>query len=414
MKDKLLKLLASKEEKRKQLAEKAKTTENVNELRSINSEIESLNIEIAELRGMVEALPEDPEGTHFVPSGEQRQAQPPVQVPTGFNPVATFSTQQRSGVDASEVEYRQAFMDYVLKGTAIPEELRANATTKTADIGAVIPNTIINKIVEKLNTYGHIFARVTKTNIKGGVSVPTSSAKPVASWVGEGTVSEKQKKVTGEVTFAYHKLQCRVAVSLEADTTSLAVFEQTVINNVYEAMIIALEGSIISGTGTGQPKGIIKHNGAGVKTFDFAADTITKYPTWVEAMAKLALAYRGKGVMTLTATDWDKYLVGMVDTNGQPIARVTYGLEGRPSYRFNGMEVELVDDYLETFDAAAANGIFGFIVDYSDYLLNSNLQLTVKRYFDEDTDEWITKATLLADGKMVSTESLVLFKKKTA
>ncbi|MGU8157635.1 phage major capsid protein, partial [Clostridium perfringens] len=96
--------------------------------------------------------------------------------------------------------------------------------------------------IEKLKFYGNIFTRVTITNIKGGVSIPKASAKPVATWVSEGKVADKQKKeVKGSVVFAYHKLQCRVAVSLEADTTSLAIFESTVIDNVSEAMIIAIE-----------------------------------------------------------------------------------------------------------------------------------------------------------------------------
>ena len=42
----------------------------------------------------------------------------------------------------SSVEYRSAFMKYVLSGgrEEIPVEMRADAVTKTTDVGAVIPN----------------------------------------------------------------------------------------------------------------------------------------------------------------------------------------------------------------------------------------------------------------------------------
>ena len=40
------------------------------------------------------------------------------------------------------------------------------------------------------------------------------------------------------------------------------------------------------------------------------------------------------------------------------------------------------------------------------------MEIVIKRYFDEDLDQWITKATLIGDGKMSSTQSVVLLKKK--
>ena len=46
--------------------------------------------------------------------------------------------------------YRKAFMNYVCRGVAIPAEYRAAETTTTADSGAVIPTTIMNEIIQKL------------------------------------------------------------------------------------------------------------------------------------------------------------------------------------------------------------------------------------------------------------------------
>ena len=47
--------------------------------------------------------------------------------------------------------YRKAFMNYVCRGVAIPAEYRAAETTTTADSGAVIPTTIMNEIIQKLD-----------------------------------------------------------------------------------------------------------------------------------------------------------------------------------------------------------------------------------------------------------------------
>jgi len=311
---------------------------------------------------------------------------------TGMN-VATNVTpkvenEERHFTDT--LEYRNAFKNYVLSGKESPE-LRENQTTHTTDIGAVIPNTITNKIYEKIEKYGKIFAKITKTNIKGGVSVPTSSVKPVATWVSEGKVADTQKKTTGNVIFAYNKLQVRVAISLEAELVSLEVFEKTVVDNCYEAIIVALEKSVFVGTGEGQPKGII---------VDAEALPINEvsYETMCQIEGGVDEAYDETAEHYMTKKNYFEKVVGLVDQNGQPIARTSVGLDGKPEYAILGRKVNFVPaDYL--------NGKFDVIVDLADFVCNSNMQLTMKKYFDEDTDQWVNKCTMICDGKLVSDQS---------
>lgn len=92
-------------------------------------------------------------------------------------------------------EYRKAFMNYVTQGTSIPDQFKnSDANTKTTDVGEMIPNTVLEKIIEKMESVGMILPLVTRTALKGGVTVPTSSVKPVATWVAQGAGSDKQKK----------------------------------------------------------------------------------------------------------------------------------------------------------------------------------------------------------------------------
>ena len=66
-------------------------------------------------------------------------------------------------------EYRKAFMNYVTRGIAIPEKFtNTNANTKTTDVGAVISPTVINQIIEKMETIGMIVPLVTKTAYPAG------------------------------------------------------------------------------------------------------------------------------------------------------------------------------------------------------------------------------------------------------
>lgn len=314
-------------------------------------------------------------------------------------------------------EYRKAFMDYVTRGVKSDIlEFRADAVTGTGDIGAVIPTTILNKIVEKMEDVGRIWSRVTKTSVQGGVQIPVSTAKPTATWVSAGTMSEKQKKtVNGTISFSYHKLQCRVAVELVAGTVALSVFEATISNNIAEAMVKALEEAIISGSGTGEPLGITKDTGIpAAQVIEVAAADFSKYKTWTTLMGKVPRSYRSGVVLIMNDADWNTHIVGMVDNNGQPVARVTYGLDGTIQERFLGREVIPVEELLPSIDTAAVGDVVGILVRLEDYMVNSNMAITYRKYFDENTDEWISKSTMIADGKLADPNGVVLIKVKAA
>lgn len=315
----------------------------------------------------------------------------------------------------STIEYRKAFMDYVTRGVRSDVlEFRADATTGLSDIGAVIPTTILDRIVERMQAYGDIWRRVTKTSVQGGVQIPISNAKPVATWVAAGTMAEKQKKsVTGTISFSYHKLQCRVAVELVAGTVAMPVFETTVADNIAEAMVKALEQAIISGTGTGEPLGIINDPGIPVaQIVEVTAADFSKYKTWATLMGKVPRAYRNGVVLIMNDADWNTHIVGMVDANGQPVARVTYNLDGTIQERFLGREVIPVEDLLPSIDTAAPGDVVAILVRLQDYMVNTNMAITYRRYFDENTDEWISKATMIADGKLADPNGVVLIKLK--
>lgn len=351
----------------------------------------------------------------------ERREQIAAGIQTGTVQTRTLTTtsqpETRTEDKFESTEYRKAFMDYVTRGVKSDVlEFRADAVTGTGDIGAVIPTTILNKIVEKMEDVGRIWSRVTKTSVQGGVQIPVSTAKPTATWVSAGTMSDKQKKtVSGTISFSYHKLQCRVAVELVAGTVALSVFEATISNNIAEAMVKALEEAIISGSGAGEPLGITKDTGIpAAQVIEVAAADFSKYKTWTTLMGKVPRSYRSRVVLIMNDADWNTHIVGMVDNNGQPVARVTYGLDGTIQERFLGREVIPVEELLPSIDTAAVGDVVGILVRLEDYMVNSNMAITYRKYFDENTDEWISKSTMIADGKLADPNGVVLIKVKAA
>ena len=314
----------------------------------------------------------------------------------------------------NSIEYRKAFMNYTLNGTAIPAEFKnADANTKTSDVGATIPTTIMEKIIEKMEAVGMILPLVTQTSYKGGLSIPTSSAKPTATWLSEGAKGDRQKKATGSITFSYYKLKCIVSVSLEVDTVALPIFEKTLINNVAEAMVKALEKAIISGSGSGQPKGILTETAPTGQALSIAKTGSPSYKTLCEMEAALPQGYEDGAVYLMTKKTFMEF-AGLVDSNGQPIARVNYGIGGKPERILLGRTV-ICNPYMSDYAATVTEDtIVAAIFRMSDYLLNTNLQMTVKTFEDNDTDDKVTKAIMLADGKAIDTNSLVTLTKKSS
>lgn len=332
--------------------------------------------------------------------------------PTVLRSFPAANAQEADGDKFASMQYRKAFMDYVVRGTAIPTEYRADAVSKTTDVGAVIPTTVLNQIVQQLESTGMILALVTRTAYKGGVGIPVSAVKPTATWVNEGAGSEKQKKNVnkdGMVTFAYHKLRCAVAVSFEVDNMAMSAFETLIINNIVEAMTKALEQAIISGSGTGQPKGIITETPNAKQAVETAKLT---YADICKVEGALPQAYEAGAVWCMSKSTFMGF-VGMTDEQGQPIARVNYGMAGKPERVLLGRPV-VCCDYLNSFDAASAGDVVAFVFNFKDYALNTNYAMGVKKYEDNETDDMVTKGIMLADGKVVDKNSLVTLKKKAS
>lgn len=313
--------------------------------------------------------------------------------------------EQRKGSDMENkyesVEYRKAFMDYVLRGKTIPAEFRSDAVTSTKDIGALVPPTTLNKVVEEIKSYGMILPLVTKTAYPNGIAIPTSDVKPVATWVNEGAGSDKQKKTTGSIVFAHHKLRCAVAVTLESEYMSYSAFEAAVVSNMAEAMSRALEEAIITGDGSGKPEGIL--NGSKGKTINYGSLT---YNALTKAEGELPQAYENGAVWVMSKKTFMEF-VGMTDSNGQPIARVNAGINGVPQRTLLGRTVVLTE-YVQSFATTLTEGtVFAFIYKMSDYCLNTNFNIGMKIYEDNENDDIVRKSIMVCDGKPVDTHSLV-------
>lgn len=401
-KKKIQDMLNKKTEARQDLNKRAEECTDITELRSIIEQSKSLDGEIEELRSVIESMSDEDDS--IISRGVTTQ-------PSGnFKPVATFrnigSTQTNEDEDEdkySTLAYRKAFRNYVVDGTPLPEEFRqeqrSNQLTTVSDVGAVIPTNLLNKVIEDMTVEGKIISRITQTAMQGGVDIPISDINPTATWLeSEAVLSEEQKaEMKAKISFGYHVLEARVAIGLLTHEVTLNVFENTVVKQLKKAMIRAIESAIISGTGAGQPKGITTYSLPANQKISMTTDTICKVSTWASVEAEIPETEEDSVIYVMNKATWEKYLNGMVDSTGQKIGLGKINEKGQKI--LNGREV-LTCDKLPSFDSASPNDIFGLVVDLSKYMLNSNLSMYYKKYFNEDTNKWVHKALMIADGKM--------------
>ncbi len=283
------------------------------------------------------------------------------------------------------LEYRRAFMEYVRSGkrSDLLREVRSDANTLTSDVSAVIPTVLVNRILEKAETYGMILPLVTKTSYPAGVEIPVASLKPEASWVSEGASSDRQKyTANNKVTFTHHKLRCEVSISMEVGTMALSAFESKLVESVARAMTVAKEKAILNGTGSGQPKGILKETPAEGQAIEVAAGEGLSYALLCECEAALPQAYETGAKWFMSKKTFYAF-VGMTDSSGQPVARVDHGIGGRPERTLLGREVVLTGDYLPNFeDGPESDTVFAFLFDMGDYVVNSIYDMGISRKQD--------------------------------
>lgn len=361
----------------------------------------------------------------------------PAEEGRSFNPSATYAmnapTARSAETDAlATMEYRRAFKNYVQNGTPSDLLKRAAGEQVSTDLGILLPSTVVQEIIKGVEgVYGQLYSRVKKTNVKGGVQYPIGAFTASMYWDGtagtdkEHGVSEKQKAggITAYIQFTYHIGEIRIAQSLLQTVVTVEAFEREIVKALVEAYVKAMDDAILSGDGVKQPEGILTEAAKGSagriptkNIITFTAEDMADWKTWQKKLfAKVPLSMRSlRPEFVMTADTFEANIMTLEDTNGRPVYRETYNPEtGDLVCKFKGRDVVLVEEGgFVSFDAASAGDYFGMMwVPEKAYAINSNLQFGYKKYFDEETNQTITKALVICDGKVLDGNYIYLFKK---
>ena len=322
------------------------------------------------------------------------------------NPIDSDTRKEHKTMENTldSLEYRKAFMEFARTGVMAPE---FRSVAMTAGNSAVIPPTTLNTIIEKLESYGNILPLVSYMNYPAGVAVPTSELASPATWTSETDLATKgaavDGKVTGSVTFSAFPLVKAIGLSFMAQVQSLAAFEAAIANNVSAAMAKALEAAIINGTGNGQPTGILNAKSPAATV---ALSTKLGFADIIKIKQAIPSAYRTGAVLCLNESTFYDFM-GITDNNGQPIARVNFGVSGEPEYQLFGTRV-VTTDHLPALATASASAKIGFVVQLDKYVVNTAHSADLVTYVDQATRNKVYQSFAAVDGKLVDSNGLVV------
>ena len=425
--------------KKTTLTQRAMDSQDAAEVRSINEQLADVNSEIEETQEEINAIAEE-EARAADQAMEDRSNMPVTvgEVPPATanqvngNVVGTFKqttdVQVRDNSDPfATMEYRQAFMRYAQTGQEIPVTLyqRDNMPQNLTGLGATIPTTILNEFINEVRlVYGNIYSKVRKLNIQGAVKVPIAELQAQFKWITEETVAPREDggKINEFVEFSYNMCEIRVAQTLLSSIVTIDLFEREIVRIMMIAYMQAMDTGIVKGTGNGQMLGIL--NDPRVMTqeghiIQMSGADINNWTAWRKNFfSKLPLGYRnGEFIFPLATVD--AYLETMADANNNPIFRQATGLEvndgdrRNPNGRFFGREIALVEpDIITDFDSAQSGDVIGIFWQPEEYAINTNLQFGMRRWFDEDRNEWVNKMLTIVDGKVLNPRGYYIFTKK--
>lgn len=451
MKDYLKKLIARKKNELKAKEEKMKNSQDIEEVRSLGETLIALRDEINDAEEQLAKLEEDDKNKddnkdadkdnntddNNDDANEGRSA-------NGFNPNATLNILgqarmnnrgQEFDIDNNDpratMEYRKAFMNYIQRGEINRDvllfESRADATGTSSELGVLIPTTVIQKIITDVEkVYGQLYSRVLKTNLQGGVKYPIGSFSATFKRITETTVSDRQNAggVKGSVEFSYKIGEIRMARTLLQTILSVPVFEEEFAKVIVKAYVQAMDKEIMNGQdANNECVGILteakKSTGSRIPATNiitFTAAEMADWKAWQEKLfAKIPLAMRGLNPeFAMTSNTYEANIKTLTDDNNRPVYNETFNpVDGSEISKFKGKNVAFVEeDVLKNFNDAADGDYFGmYWVPEEAYAINSNMEFTVVDYFDHEKNQYIKKALVINDGKILDPKYIYLLKK---
>lgn len=333
----------------------------------------------------------------------------------GFNPITGRNFEEKPEQhDDSDIfgsrEYRGAFYKAMLNRPLSEAEKavydraqnqarieRRDAFISTANGAAVIPTQTLDEVVKKAAKQGGILQYVRQFRIPANLSVPVATPEDAAEWHTEGAAATPSTNKPTSVSFAAYELLKVFSMSVASNAMTVQAFESYLSTELSRTVMAAINGSVFSGTGSGQAMGVlpgITWDATNSATF---AGTGLKYSDMLGLAGKLKRGYAQGAVFTLNNTTLFNRVMAVEDTTGKPM--FTDPTNGGVGYILGKPVV--VDDFLPDDTILFGNFQYYGVNMPQDILLEVSRESSFKQGLID------YRAMAVADGKPIIPEAFV-------
>ena len=227
-----------------------------------------------------------------------------------FNPItANLEANHNTVTDTHDTpEYRTAFYKTLMGKeltdgenrafAAAQAEKRADAFNTLSSSAAVVPTTTLNEVVKQARGVNGLFDEIRLFSVPNNLSVPVGTPGDAAAWHTEGAAVERKDVTTTAVTFTGRELIKVLSMSAAVKRMDISAFERYITDELKASIADAIGAAIVSGTGSGQPTGILSgvtwNNSNRIQTAALTADNllaaVALLPAGYAAGAKFAMS----------------------------------------------------------------------------------------------------------------------------
>ena len=175
------------------------------------------------------------------------------------NIVEKFGEEERKEDVRDSAEFRKAFLKN-LQGKKLEEAEERTLTSAINSAGAVIPNTTLNLVKEKLEESAPLLKEIELIRVNGNVSFAVEADATDANIHAEGATITEDGDVLIPVNLTTYEITKYITVSKTVANMSVDAFEKWLSNMLAKRIARKITKLIIKGTGTNQPTGIEKAN----------------------------------------------------------------------------------------------------------------------------------------------------------
>lgn len=254
MDKKLAKMIEAREAKKAQLVERSKTSEDVNELRSINAEIDDINGQIAELRSLMEQ--EQKAAEERKAAEDKAKAEKEAEARTAA--VADDQAEERSaqfvqgkGFTKRDASKLAGETDTEERMAKLGDDLKERRSVTVASSDIVLPKYDAKDIKPGFLEVSNLIDAVSTLALPGGESYsqPYEKGTAAGDYTAEGADYAEADVTFGHADIAKAKVTAYSEMTEELEKLPAAPYAQVILDGIQKSVRKKLAAEILVGTG---------------------------------------------------------------------------------------------------------------------------------------------------------------------